>query len=365
MQNPKVAYRWTWTVNQERSGVRADRALVDALKAGEGVWSPNAPEFETFSRSRIQNLIEEGLILCSGSPLESSHKLSAGEKIEVAVPESRSLDLCPETRDDIEILYEDEHLIVVNKPQRLSVHPSDTEPGGTLVNFLVHHIPNLSAIGGVERPGIVHRIDKNTSGALVVAKSEIAHQRLVEIFAKHEIIRRYWAICYGAMKTQTGEIIRHESLIARDPKDRMRMTTRIREGRKAVSYFRMLDTFQEAKGGSPYASLIEAKLETGRTHQVRVHLTELGTSILGDPVYGTPSERATKWLALPDEIRKVVRMLPGQALHARILGFKHPVTGKELKFEAEPPSEFRELMRKLRSDSTSIHSPAVGKPAKR
>lgn len=365
MSNPKITHRWIWNVSEERSGIRADRALVDALRAHEGIWKPEPLDSESLSRSRIQTLIDEGHVVRFGARLEANEKLRTGDVIEIEIPEPRSLDLSPERRDDIEILFEDEHLIVVNKPQRLSVHPSDTEPGGTLVNFLLHHIPNLSAIGGVERPGIVHRIDKNTSGALVVAKSEIAHQRLVETFAKHEIIRRYWAICYGSLKGEPGKIVRHESLIARDPKDRLRMTTQIKEGRKAISFFRTLETFQSAKSGNPYASLIEARLETGRTHQVRVHLTALGASIMGDPLYGTPSERATKWLALPEEVRKQVQKLPGQALHARRLGFRHPLTGKELSFEAEPPSEFLELMRKLKGDSTSIDSSTVGKPQKR
>lgn len=352
MSNTEITHHWKWIVSDAYAGIRADRAIVDAIAANEGNWVPARSESDTFSRSRIQSLIEAGFVTRSGENLDSNEKLKTADTIEIKVPKARALDLSPEARTDVGILYEDEHLIVVNKPQRLSVHPSDTEPSGTLVNFLLHRLPNLAGIGGVQRPGIVHRIDKNTSGALVVAKSEIAHQRLVETFSKHEINRRYWALCYSAMKREIKEAFRYETLIDRDRNDRMRMTTQTKTGRKAISHFRTLEHFSSAPSRAPYASLVEAKLETGRTHQVRVHLTALGTSIIGDPVYGTPTERATKWTLLPDPAKKVVRQLPGQALHARTLGFKHPITRKELHFEAEPPSEFIELMRKLKSETS-------------
>jgi 23S rRNA pseudouridine1911/1915/1917 synthase len=236
--------------------------------------------------------------------------------------------------------------VVVNKPPGLTVHPSETQMENTLVHALLHHIKDLSGIGGVLRPGIVHRLDKDTSGALVISKTDQAHHKLTEIFAAHAIERRYWAIAYGSPDTGPGNDLKVDTLIGRNPNDRKRMTTEVRDGRRAVSHVRRLEEYAQARA-KPFASLLEVRLETGRTHQVRVHLTKLGHSLLGDPVYGTPSARHTKWLALPEDVRRVVETLPGQALHARVLGFAHPITGAPLRFEAPPPEAFRLLLASL------------------
>ena len=228
---------------------------------------------------------------------------------------------------------------MVNKPPGLTVHPSSTQKEGTLVHALLHHIKDLSGIGGVLRPGIVHRLDKDTSGALVISKSDRAHVALVEKFSKHDMERVYWALCYGSFKQPSLKI---ETLIGRNPKDRKRMSSDVKTGRKAITHLKRLENF-----GS-YACWVQAQLETGRTHQVRVHLTGAGHSVLGDPVYGTPNSKSAKWLALPSEVREAVAQLPGQALHARVLGFEHPITKKRLRFEAEPPAEFRGVLEALK-----------------
>jgi 23S rRNA pseudouridine1911/1915/1917 synthase len=218
---------------------------------------------------------------------------------------------------------------------------------GTLVHGLLHQIKNLSGIGGVLRPGIVHRIDKDTSGSLVITNTDLAHTRLAATFAKHEIERRYWALCFGSPATSiNGTPVKISSLIARNPNDRKKMSVDVSSGKKAVTHYTKLKNYALPQK-NPFASLLEASLETGRTHQVRVHFTSIGHSILGDPTYGTPSEKQTKWIALPPEIREIVRRLPGQALHAKILGFKHPISGEQLSFDAPLPPVFQELLSAL------------------
>jgi 23S rRNA pseudouridine1911/1915/1917 synthase len=327
---------------------RADRAILDALQSGLGHWEKQtgaALDPPALTRSQIQRLMDEGRIRADGTPLKASAKLTPGARVEILIPSPRPLDLQPEERP-LEFLYEDEHLLVVNKPQGLTVHPSETQMEGTLVHALLHHVKDLSGIGGVLRPGIVHRIDKDTSGALVITKTDAAHAGLSEVFARHEIERSYWALCYGAPKTPR-EGLKIETLIGRSPADRKKMSTQVKEGRRAMTWIRMLEAYG-LPSKAAFASLIEARLETGRTHQVRVHLTSIHHSILADPVYGVPTERQPKWTALPRDVQERVRALPGQALHARTLGFKHPITGEELRFTAEPPEAFRLLLETLR-----------------
>jgi 23S rRNA pseudouridine1911/1915/1917 synthase len=232
----------------------------------------------------------------------------------------------------------------LNKPPGLTVHPSSTQKDGTLVHILLHHVKDLSGIGGVLRPGIVHRLDKDTSGALVITKTDAAHQILTETFSKHDIERVYWALCYGVPKARTEKI---ESLIDRSPNDRKRMSMKVTTGRRAVTHFELVEAYGHHHK-SAFASFLSVTLETGRTHQIRVHLTGYGNSVLGDPVYGTPTERQPKWIALPREVQAAVKALPGQALHARVLGFTHPITGKKIRVEAEPPPGFQNLLSKLR-----------------
>lgn len=327
---------WTWVV--PCSQTRADTAILAALEKGEGHSLTTPP---SISRSQLKNLFESGQITLEGVSIRSNLKLKAGSEIRVEFPPPKPTELIPEDRP-IEILYEDEHLVIVNKPPGLTVHPSTTQTEGTLVHLLLHHIKDLSGIGGVLRPGIVHRIDKNTSGALVITKTDAAHLKLSEVFSRHEIERTYWAICYGAPPYST-QPTRIESLIGRSPQDRKKMSMTVKEGRNAITYYvqNLAFALPEKKA---FASWLSVTLETGRTHQIRVHLTGKGFPILGDPTYGTPTSQNHKWVALPQDVRQLVAELPGQALHARVLGFEHPITGKKVRVEAEPPVGFAQLL---------------------
>ena len=296
------------------------------------------------SRSQIQKLIESGAIRVDGKTIRAKDPIAPNASIEVTIAEPTPIEVVPENIP-ISVLYEDEHLVVVNKQPGLTVHPSETQTRGTLVNALLYHIRDLSGIGGKLRPGIVHRIDKDTSGALVVSKHDEAHQGLAKLFATHDIERKYWALTYGALKSD--EPVTVQTTLGRSPNDRKKMAVNVEGGRMAISHFKPIEAYGVA-GKQPFASLIEATLETGRTHQVRVHLNHLGHSILGDPVYGTPTSGQPKWKALPRAVQEAVEALPGQALHARVLGFRHPITGKTLHFEAEPFEAFAVLLQSLR-----------------
>ena len=343
MQNSKPgAVTWMWTAPEDFK--RADLALLEALEASSK--QGNEPPFDPITRSRLKTLFEQGQITTEGTPLKANSRLKKGTPVQVCLPPPVPSELVPEDHS-LEILFEDEHLVVVNKPPGLTVHPSPTQMTGTLVHGLLHQIKNLSGIGGVLRPGIVHRIDKDTSGSLVITKTDLAHTRLAETFARHDIERRYWALCYGAPSIPlNGNPVKVASLIGRNPNDRKKMSMDVKEGRTAVTYYTKIKNFAQPQK-NPFASILEATLETGRTHQVRVHLTGIGHSIVGDPAYGTPSEKNTKWLAIPDDIRALVRHLPGQALHAKVLGFRHPITGELLRFDAPFPPAFQELLSAL------------------
>ncbi len=337
---------WTWVVPEFSAGTRADKGITEAIESEDGEWDG---EPRKASRSQVQRLIDEGRVLVDGKPLSSSQKLTTGISVQIRFSAPESLELIPENIP-LEILYEDSHLIVVNKQAGLTVHPSSTQKTGTLVHALLFHVKDLSGIGGKLRPGIVHRIDKDTTGALVITKTDEAHLALSAVFAKHDIERAYSAVCYGAPAWGGTDEYRFESLIARNPNDRLKMTTEVKAGKKAITRFRCLEKFG-TRDRAPFASLIEARLETGRTHQVRVHLTALNHSILGDPLYGVPSSNQPKWKALPNPVRDLVSALPGQALHARVLGFKHPVTGVALRFEAPYPTPIGNLIKSLRESS--------------
>lgn len=342
--------RWHWIVPIQQNKVRADRLIFEALQQQEGQWTspedePSPPEL---TRSQIQRLIREGQILANGAPLTPSSHLQEHQKIEIQLSPPKELENVEPENLPIDILFEDRYLLVLNKPSDLTVHPSPTQPHHTLVHRLLYHVQDLSGIGGVLRPGIVHRIDKDTSGAIVITKDDETHQKMSEIFSKHDIERKYLALCFGAPEsTDTYEI---KSTIGRNPKDRRKMSFNVPGGKQAVSRVRKIKSYSQKDSTRPFASLMEAELETGRTHQVRVHLTEMGHSILGDPQYGKPSQRQDKWLKLPPEIREhVTHQLVGQALHAAVIGFVHPRTGKPIRVEAPLPFEFQSLLEKLSS----------------
>lgn len=288
---------------------------------------------ENLTRAAVQRLMETGMITVNGVLPKPSLKLKGGETLKIAVPPPVEAEPAPEDIP-LEILYEDSDLVVVNKAAGMVVHPGAGNSGGTLVNALLGHCTDLSGIGGEIRPGIVHRIDKDTSGILVVAKNDPAHLALSEQFREHSIKRIYYAIVYGALKEDTGRL---ESVIGRHPTDRKRMSGKARHGKHAVTHWRVL-------GRYPGMCLIRLRLETGRTHQIRVHLSESGHPLVGDEVYGG----AARLASVKDPVlRKLIKDLGRQALHAKTLGFIHPVSKEYLEFDTELPQDMAAVVNYL------------------
>ena len=275
------------------------------------------------SRSYLQKIIKDGNVLVNGEPKKSSYRLEDGDEVTADLPELQSPDIEPENIP-LDILYEDADVIVVNKPQGMVVHPAPGHTSGTLVNALMFHCGDeLSGINGEKRPGIVHRIDKDTSGVLMVAKNDMAHQSLAAQLAEHSITRKYNAVVYNGFTEDEGTV---DEPIGRNPQDRKKMAVTQKHSRHAVTHYRVIERMEKF-------TLIEAQLETGRTHQIRVHMTYIGHPLLGDMVYGP---------------KKQPIHLEGQALHARVLGFIHPRTGEYLEFEAPLPPYFEALLERLR-----------------
>ena len=313
------------TVSPEQAGIRLDKLLSDAL-----------PDL---SRSRLQALIKEGQVILAGSPTKiksPSRSVKPGESFTVHIPMPE--DAAPAAQDiPLDVVFEDEHLIVVNKAPGMVVHPAPGSPDGTLVNALLHHCAgSLSGIGGVKRPGIVHRIDKETSGLLIMAKHDKAHNGLAEQFADHSIERLYTAVCKGHPVPPAGRI---EGNIARHPVDRKRMAVSASGGKWAATHYRTIKQYQQS--GTALASLIECKLETGRTHQVRVHMAHIGHPLVGDPVYARAGKIAN---SIKGPARDALASFKRQALHARVLGFLHPITGERFKFESDLPYDMKLLL---------------------
>ena len=282
--------------------------------------------FSDCSRSFLQKLLKDGKVSINGKTQKASSKVAAGDAVLVLLPEPEELNVEPENIP-LDILYEDDDLLVVNKPKGMVVHPAPGHYTGTLVNALMYHCrENLSGINGVMRPGIVHRIDMDTTGSLLVCKNDRAHQILAEQLKDHSITRRYEAIVHGNLKEDSGTV---NAPIGRHPTDRKKMSVHAPHGREAVTHYRVLERF----GNYTH---IECELETGRTHQIRVHMASIGHPILGDLVYGPT---------------KCPFRLQGQTLHARILGFVHPSTGAYVQFDAPLPEYFEELLKKLRKQT--------------
>ncbi|WP_298359008.1 RluA family pseudouridine synthase [Rhodoblastus sp.] len=305
---------------------------------------------ESLSRTRIKSLIESGLVWLDEAPaLAPKTKLRAGQIVEIDVPDPAPAE--PKAEEiPLDIRYEDEFLVVLNKPAGLVVHPGAGHETGTLVNALIAHCgESLSGIGGVKRPGIVHRLDKDTSGLLVVAKTDAAHQGLSKLFADHgrslPLTREYLAICWGAPERPGGTI---DAPLGRHAiqREKMAIVSEAR-GRQALTHWRLLEKFGADREGRPVASLIACALETGRTHQIRVHLASIGHPLLGDEVYGAGFK--TKARLLSFKAQQALAALGRQALHARALGFEHPVTGEALLFESDPPEDFLDLLEALRA----------------
>lgn len=330
----------------EGPGSRLDKALARFAPEGKGL-----------SRSALQRLIEGGAVSLAGAAVRDVKARPAeGDVFAVVLPEP--VDVVAEAEElPLDVVFEDDHLIVVNKPAGMVVHPAPGSERGTLVNALLHHCADsLSGIGGEKRPGIVHRIDKDTSGLIVAAKSDVAHQGLAAQFADHSIMREYRAICHGVpsrgdpriaglrgVAFEDGNVIRISGNLARHKTDRKKQAVVVNAGRHAITRFRVEEAF--AAG----AALITCWLETGRTHQIRVHLAFVGHALVGDPTYGGRRKLATS--GMPAAARVVAEGFDRQALHAATLGFVHPVSGAEMRFAAEMPDDMLGLLAALKNPS--------------
>ncbi|MCZ6818743.1 MAG: RluA family pseudouridine synthase [Calditrichaeota bacterium] len=290
------------------------------------------------SRARLQKVIEEGLVLVDGQPAKSSHLVLPNQKIDVCIPKPQKVDILAEDIP-LDIVYEDEHLLVVNKPAGMVVHPAFANYSGTLVNALMYYCGELSAVGGRQRPGIVHRLDKGTSGLMVVAKDDAAHQGLSKQFRDKTAQRVYQAVAWHRFRKRQGKI---ETYIARSPKNRKRMTVQS-EGKLAVTNYAVLETFK-------FLSSVELRLETGRTHQIRVHLSYIGHSVLGDHEYAGRNRQIGS-LSSQDDIQlagELLEMIDRQALHAKTLAFTHPIKKELMRFDSHLPADMQELLNRLR-----------------
>ncbi|MFP7494160.1 RluA family pseudouridine synthase [Terribacillus saccharophilus] len=293
-------------VAAEEAGLRIDKLLSDIQ--------------EDVSRSQAQGWIKDDLVTVNGEKVKNKYSVHEGDLVQWSIPEPEEMTL--EAEDiPLEIIYEDDDIAVVNKPRGMVVHPSNGHQSGTMVHALLYHLKDLSGINGTMRPGIVHRIDKDTSGLLVVAKHDKAHQKLTDMLKDHDIERKYRAIVHGVIDHEFGTI---EAPIGRDKNDRQKMAV-VENGKRAVTHFEVLERFEDF-------TYIECKLETGRTHQIRVHMQYIGYPLAGDPKYGP---------------RRTLD-IGGQALHAAVLGFNHPITGERMHFEAPVPEVFQEELDKLK-----------------
>ena len=298
----------SFNINSEEEGQRIDKYLSTMI--------------EGKSRSFVQGLIDEKKVKANGKVIKSNYKLKKGDFIEVEVPEPVELNVSAEEMN-LDIVYEDEDVLVVNKEKGIVVHPAPGNYTGTLVNGILHHCSDLSGINGVIRPGIVHRIDKDTSGILVIAKNDEAHNDLAAQFKEHSIKREYYALVEGKFSKVEGTV---DKPISRDKKERIKMAINS-DGKRAVTHYEVLEQYNKG------VSLVKCTLETGRTHQIRVHMASIGHPLVGDLVYGYKRQKFN---------------IEGQALHAKTLGFIHPRTKEYMEFTSELPNYFKELLEKLR-----------------
>ena len=311
-------------------GTTIERLRVDESMAGLRVDAAVARLLPGLSRSQIRRLMEEGLVLVDSHPAKPSKRVAGGEEVVVTLPPPEPLDVVPQDLD-LDILYEDEHIVVVDKPAGMTVHPGAGVREGTLVNALLARCSGLSGVGGKLRPGIVHRLDKGTSGVMVAAKNDAAHTSLVEQFKARAVEKRYVAVAAGRVEPAEGRV---EMAIGRHRSERKRMSPATRKPREAVTEWRVVERLQGA-------TVVEVMPRTGRTHQIRVHFKELGFPLVGDPVYGGLR-------GLPPPLREAARRLGRPALHAAALAFHHPATGEWVEFAAPLPADMVQLMESLR-----------------
>lgn len=301
-----------WTVGADEAGERADKHIAEKLADRQ------------ISRSQTQELLRTGAAVVNGKTAKPNAKLAAGDRIGVTFPEPEPIEAVPENIP-LDIVYEDGDVIVINKPRGMVVHPAAGHPSGTVVNAVLHHCEDLSGINGVARPGIVHRIDKDTSGLLMIAKNDLAHASLAQQLKEHTVTRKYTALVSGVMQHDRGTV---DAPIGRADHDRKLYVVTEKNSKRSVTHFAVLERFDEY-------SLLELKLETGRTHQIRVHMKYIGFPLVGDPVYGGRSVRPLG--------------MAGQALHAGTLGFAHPRTAEYLEFHAPLPEDIEHALTILRT----------------
>jgi len=299
-----------WVVTKEEEGNRLDKFLAERK------------EF-SYSRSYLSKCIQEGYVFFNGEKAKASLKVKTGDKISFDIPKEKELEVFPE-EIPLDIVYEDDDLLVVNKERGMVVHPAAGHYSGTLVNAVLSHAgSSLSSINGVNRPGIVHRIDKDTTGLLLICKNDLSHQSLAKQLEEHSITRKYHALVFGKIKEDEGCI---SAPIGRDEKDRKKQAISYKHGKEAITHYKVLERFLDS-------TLVECQLETGRTHQIRVHMKSIGHPLLGDPVYGLKNRKDG---------------ISGQALHAMVLGFIHPRSNEYMEFSVAYPEDFQTLLEKLR-----------------
>ncbi len=293
---------------------------------------------ENATRTKVQAAIHAGLVLVNGKTVRASHPVAPGEVIHVTLPKPPPPDVVAEAIP-LSIVYEDEHLLVVNKPAGMVTHPAYGNHTGTLVNALLHHCGTLPAVSDASRPGIVHRLDKDTSGLMVVAKNDAAHVHLARQFARRTIIREYWAVVWGTFLSTSGVI---EAALGRSKADRKMMAV-VADGKHAVTGYEVIDQF-------PYLALVRLKLQTGRTHQIRVHLAHIGHPVFGDPTYhGRRINAGPRTAGQKARIQELLALVSRQALHAKTIGFLHPATGQQVFFDSVLPEDMQLLLERLRS----------------
>lgn len=323
------------TVEEPRERIRI---VVAAGQKRERIDIYLTHQVQNATRTKVQEAIEKGLVLVNGHPVKPSHPVSPGDVIDITLPRPPRPEAVAENIP-LDIVYEDEFLLVVNKPAGMVTHPAHGHYSGTLVNALLYHCQSLSQTNSSLRPGIVHRLDKDTSGLLVVAKDDIVHHQLARQFSSRTIDREYWAIAWGHFKQPKGTI---EATIGRSRSNRKKVVV-MAEGKHSLTEYEILEEFD-------YLSLVRLKLKTGRTHQIRVHLAHVGHPVFGDPTYGG---RNHHWGGLEGKkaqhARELLDIIHRQALHAKTIGFIHPITQKHLSFDSELPDDMKEVLRRLRA----------------